>query len=347
MELLLKYLLVKYERVDVNVKKKARYFYYFIGILTIHSLFVLMLSIFVETTNTGLMYTGLSIALYVLLGILVFRRNLSVSLYLFLVFVFARSLYLLSVSDFEILFTFLAIVVVFIATVYNSKIDFFISIGVIAALLLTSLVTIINSHVNGHMGNIETFGIIESVLNMIVMSFLMYIFVFILEKEVDKSRALQEKSTAGFLMKAQQRREFDKIKDINKLDVKTSVLIVGIDRYNEINEEYGVETGDLLLKEVITIIRNKVRVDDYIIRWNNDNFLVVLNFTPLSNAGIVAEKIRSVIYKTDFSYIKKQVSVTVAAVSNQDTMHETISKAENLLSSLKPLKENHVELDYS
>ena len=347
MDYLLESLLKKYERVDVNIKKKARYFYYFIGVLLIHSLLILLLSLFIETTVTELTYTGLSIALYILLSVLVYRRKLSVSLYLFMVFVFARSLYLLSVPDFEILFTFLGIVVVFIATVYNSRIDFYVSAGVVGALLLASLVNIINLHGNNQMTDIQIFSTIEAILNMAVIAFLMYIFVSILEAEVRKSRVIQDKSTVGFLMKAQQRREFDKIKDINKLDVKTSVLIVGIDHYNDINEQYGTDVGDKLLKEVISIIRNKIRVDDYIIRWNNDDFLVVLNFTPLSNAGIVAEKIRNVIYKTPFEYIQKKVSVTVAAVTNRETMHETITKAENVLNSIKNIKENHVELDFS
>ncbi len=155
-------------------------------------------------------------------------------------------------------------------------------------------------------------------------------------------------STVDFLFKAYQRREIDAAKNMGKLTEKTSVLLISIDDYNIINDEHGYEVGDKLLKDVISLIRKTVRVDDYIVRWNHDDFLVVLHHTPLSNAGIVGEKIRNIVEQTEFSIPKKHVSVSLAASSTElkETMHNAIEVVEGLLHKTRSKFSNEVMLDY-
>ncbi|HIC09390.1 MAG TPA: GGDEF domain-containing protein [Aquificales bacterium] len=70
------------------------------------------------------------------------------------------------------------------------------------------------------------------------------------------------------------------------------ILILDIDHFKKINDTYGHEIGDLVLKEVVKIIRSSVRDRDLIIRWGGEEFLIVLNNVPPEKAKDVAERIR-------------------------------------------------------
>ena len=70
------------------------------------------------------------------------------------------------------------------------------------------------------------------------------------------------------------------------------ILILDIDHFKRINDTYGHEIGDLVLKEVVKIIRSSVRDRDLIIRWGGEEFLIVLNNVPPEKAKDVAERIR-------------------------------------------------------
>ena len=344
MDTIMNFLLQKYERVNKQDKKKARLYFYLIGILFIHSTLVLILALFIPHDSVELLYTFLSIAVYALLGGLLFNNKLNTTLYLFSVFAIARSVYLISMSEYLIFFTFLTVVILFVGLFQLSKKHYYSILSIPVLLLFGGTYY---SVVTYTLTDTELFMLIESGLYLLVTITFLYLFSILLYSEITKSKKLHEKSTVGLLMKAHQRRTQDKINTKKAVDSRTTLLIVGIDQYHEINDEYGVDNGDNLLKEVINIIRNKIRIDDYIIRWNHEDFLVVLNFTPISNASIVAEKIRKVISTSEFDFLKKKVTVSIACVANRNTMQETIEKAEKLLQKNKTFKKDHVELDFN
>ena len=56
-----------------------------------------------------------------------------------------------------------------------------------------------------------------------------------------------------------------------------SLLIIDI---LVLKDELGFETFEIILKEIISLIRQSVRIDDYILRWNRDQFLVMYHKQP-------------------------------------------------------------------
>lgn len=342
MNTIMDYLLRNYDRVNVEQKKKARVYFYLVGIMLVHSIIVLIMTLLVDYSTTELLYAFLSFLIYGLLGALLYNTKIQYTLYLFALYAIARSVYLISMGDYLIFISFLSIMLLFLGVYRINKTQYYVLLGLPVVLTIYSIFYAINNF--GYEG-VELFSLIESLFYLFVVFAFVYLFNTILEQEIKRSKRLHEQSTLGLLMKAHQRRERDKIKDMHIVDNRTTVLIVGIDQYQKVNQEEGIEVGDQLLKEVITLIRNKIRIDDYIIRWNYEDFLVILNFTPISNASIVAEKIRKIVEQTKFASLKKKITVSIACASSGETMHETIEKAESLLSKIKPLKENHVELD--
>ncbi|MCK4672085.1 MAG: GGDEF domain-containing protein, partial [Candidatus Aegiribacteria sp.] len=67
-------------------------------------------------------------------------------------------------------------------------------------------------------------------------------------------------------------------------------LIVDIDDFKKINDLYGHQTGDRILKEVAIFLGNSIRETDFLIRYGGDEFLLILIETGLT-ALVVRERI--------------------------------------------------------
>lgn len=72
-----------------------------------------------------------------------------------------------------------------------------------------------------------------------------------------------------------------------------SFIMVDLDRFREINEEYGNEMGDQVIREAVAIFRRNLRESDIIARYGGDEFTVLLPRTSLEEAFRLASKIRS------------------------------------------------------
>ncbi|UXY54465.1 GGDEF domain-containing protein [Pseudomonas tohonis] len=71
-----------------------------------------------------------------------------------------------------------------------------------------------------------------------------------------------------------------------------SVLMLDIDHFKRINDEYGHSTGDEVLKAVATTLKAKLRNVDMVFRYGGEEFLVLLSSTCREAAGMVGERLR-------------------------------------------------------
>ncbi|MCE9595288.1 MAG: diguanylate cyclase [Planctomycetes bacterium] len=85
-----------------------------------------------------------------------------------------------------------------------------------------------------------------------------------------------------------------------------SVIMIDIDKFKAVNDAYGHDTGDVVLKEVAQLLRRSVRTGDRVCRIGGEEFYVILPRTDLAGAVLVAERARvacetNVIRKGDFT----------------------------------------------
>ena len=78
------------------------------------------------------------------------------------------------------------------------------------------------------------------------------------------------------------------------------LMMVDLDYFKPINDRYGHEAGDKVLKQVATILRDCVRSTDLTVRWGGDEFVVVYAAADLNEGGVLAERIRTRIAKHYF-----------------------------------------------
>ena len=106
---------------------------------------------------------------------------------------------------------------------------------------------------------------------------------------------------------------------------ETSLIMVDIDNFKNINDQYGHHQGDLVLKHVASILRKNLRTSDVIGRYGGEEFVILLPFTSIENAVLVAETCRKALEQTaievkenEMLYIKACFGVSSTAFSGFD-----------------------------
>ena len=107
-----------------------------------------------------------------------------------------------------------------------------------------------------------------------------------------------------------------------------------IDFFKKINDLYGHDCGDFLLKSITEDIRKSVRIYDTVARWGGEEFLLLLPATNREQAVALAERIRKTVEegRYEFDGGNKSAAVTltigVSVVSSGDTIEGVIKKAD-------------------
>jgi diguanylate cyclase (GGDEF)-like protein len=120
-----------------------------------------------------------------------------------------------------------------------------------------------------------------------------------------------------------------------------SLLVIDIDHFKKINDKYGHDVGDLILKELAHLLSENVRKDsDIVCRWGGEEFLVILKNTNKENALKVAEKLRKIIGNHDFRGIK--VTISIGLNEFEDNFEKTFKLADIKLYQAKKSGRNRV-----
>ena len=90
-----------------------------------------------------------------------------------------------------------------------------------------------------------------------------------------------------------------------------SVLMLDVDHFKALNDEYGHQAGDAVLRRMADILANRVRGSDVLARYGGEEFAVLLPDTPQALAAEVAEKLRRLLAVAGIS-----VSIGVADNTN-------------------------------
>lgn len=126
-------------------------------------------------------------------------------------------------------------------------------------------------------------------------------------------------------------------------DTYLSIIYMDIDFFKNINDSYGHDIGDIVLKEIALIIRDVLRVSDYPFRWGGEEFVIVCPNTTLSDVNILAERLRERIAQHNFSIVKKvTVSIGVTQYRDSESVDEMIKRADQALYQAKESGRNIV-----
>ncbi len=126
-----------------------------------------------------------------------------------------------------------------------------------------------------------------------------------------------------------------------------SVAIMDLDHFKNVNDTYGHDIGDDVLKIFANVLKNNVRVIDVPARWGGEEFVLILPHTSPSNALVVLERIRVDISKKKMPSpaddLVVTVSIGVAAVKDENvTAEQAVKNADNALYEAKDTGRNRI-----
>jgi diguanylate cyclase (GGDEF)-like protein/PAS domain S-box-containing protein len=138
------------------------------------------------------------------------------------------------------------------------------------------------------------------------------------------------------------------LKEVDRFNWPMGLLFMDIDRFKRINDAYGHEAGDQVLKAVARTLVESVRAFDIVGRWGGDEFvLIVRNITEKSLARL-AVKLRALVGKSFVTLAASQVAVTVSigatALAPDDTVETAIGRADQLMYRSKAAGRDRVTL---
>ena len=125
------------------------------------------------------------------------------------------------------------------------------------------------------------------------------------------------------------------------------LLMCDLDFFKQVNDQYGHETGDLLLEETAKALLHTVRESDYVIRFGGEEFLVLLIDVEHGEADAVAEKIRLAVaavgVQTQSGPLSKTISIGVSVFpADGESLWQTIKFADVALYKAKDAGRNQV-----
>ncbi|MGN0598720.1 MAG: diguanylate cyclase [Oscillospiraceae bacterium] len=127
-----------------------------------------------------------------------------------------------------------------------------------------------------------------------------------------------------------------------------SLFICDIDHFKRINDTYGHNAGDAVLRHVADIFRKNCRICDGVYRWGGEEFIVILPDTDLEKAAEAAERLRVCIMDSVCRYEDLEIKITMSfGVTSIDpifSIEENIKHADDKLYTAKESGRNRVIL---
>lgn len=129
-----------------------------------------------------------------------------------------------------------------------------------------------------------------------------------------------------------------------------SILLLDIDHFKKVNDNYGHSIGDLVLKTVCNLLRGQLKEQDVLCRWGGEEFLILVPEMDLSRAAEFAEQICRTISQRELKVNGVHISITasigVAEFQEQEPVEDLIKRADLALYQAKEAGRNQVALNH-
>jgi len=125
-----------------------------------------------------------------------------------------------------------------------------------------------------------------------------------------------------------------------------SFIMLDIDDFKSINDIYGHQKGDMVLKEIGKLLKRNIRTTDIAGRYGGEEFAIILTQTDINGAKVSAERIRRNVEKHEFDGLERvTISLGVSSNKNCNSIDELIKRADEALYMGKKRGKNRVEIE--
>lgn len=94
----------------------------------------------------------------------------------------------------------------------------------------------------------------------------------------------------------------EEVKRCDRADMPLSMIIFDLDHFKHVNDDYGHDVGDEVLKRIAQKVSKGIRNSDKLVRWGGEEFAILLPDTSEFSAEVLAEKMRELIEKAEMPF---------------------------------------------
>ena len=138
----------------------------------------------------------------------------------------------------------------------------------------------------------------------------------------------------------------EKLPEIRRYQLNFCLMMMDVDHFKSVNDEFGHAAGDDVLRTVAQILTRELRSGDILARYGGEEFLMLLPMTELSSAELLVERLRHTIEKQTYTFEGTQISVTasfgITQHAQDDTADRMIDRADKALYQAKLAGRNRV-----
>ncbi len=157
--------------------------------------------------------------------------------------------------------------------------------------------------------------------------------------EEERHRATHDPLTQLPNREAYNERAFHELQRFKRYCRPLTLAVCDIDHFKNINDTYGHQAGDKVLKLIAKLISTRLRKVDFVARYGGEEFVILMPETTTGQAVIVLDKIRAVVGKTAFKFKGSPVTITmsfgVAGFSAEDSVEAVFERADKALYQAK------------
>ena len=169
-----------------------------------------------------------------------------------------------------------------------------------------------------------------------------------IRQEITDKKRVEKLSITDKLTQLYNRVRLDEIFTIEiakfyRYNTHFSIIIIDIDHFKDVNDTYGHNVGDSVLKEFASILKSSVRIEDVVGRWGGEEFIILTSNYSVDGIASLAEKIRKNIESHEFAIVgKKTASFGVACLTEGDDQESLLARADEALYKAKNSGRNKV-----
>ncbi|HHT9107734.1 MAG TPA: sensor domain-containing diguanylate cyclase [Candidatus Wunengus sp. YC63] len=171
------------------------------------------------------------------------------------------------------------------------------------------------------------------------------------QKELeDLNEALEKQAITDTLTEVYNRQKFHEMliqetKESRRYNTHLSLIMFDIDHFKLVNDTYGHQAGDAVLKETAKLISKNIRDADLLARYGGEEFMILTPQTDRESAFTLAEKLRETIRTTKFNGVQHVTcSFGVTQFHGRDTIDSFLKRIDDALYRAKNNGRNRVEM---
>ncbi|NIM59626.1 MAG: diguanylate cyclase [Candidatus Aminicenantes bacterium] len=146
------------------------------------------------------------------------------------------------------------------------------------------------------------------------------------------------------------RRKFSRLLDqeiqrVERYDRFLSIVMLDIDHFKKVNDTYGHDTGDYVLRRITELIKENIRITDILARYGGEEFVIILPETDVKGASRQIDRMRKTIEKTSFDGVGNlTISAGITGYMGGDSCKSMITRADKALYSAKEEGRNKIRV---